>query len=412
MNPEVLVGDARDLRSLWGAREAPSSIVTSPPYADMMDYGIPGQIGHGQTRDDYLSDVASVLSACYEISKDDATLWLVVGAIRRNGRLIDLPGDIARAAADSGWVLREEVTWDKAKALPWAKRGELRDVVERALLFSKTDAYRFDTTVIRSPEPQSIWWQRYPERYAPNGTLPTNVWTIPIPTQGAWTGLRTHYCPFPPELSYRLVALTSDVGDTILDPFAGIGSIPAMAAELGRMGVGIELSAEFAALAPQASESARGFLRSLDVADGRRELYRRVILDLRLLKYTRILAKRLRDKGFDLRWAFVRKARRRPRGTWDVAAADIDLAAHGDETSRPRLLMTAHQLASARPLSKFGIDSTFQAISPDAPPVGCYWYPDGRFWRAPARRLPEGVTPAVGAWFQPEAATLDDTPYP
>ena len=105
MNPEILVGDARDLRSLWGARQAPSSIITSPPYADMMDYGITGQIGHGQTRDDYLSDVASVLTECYEISKDDATLWLVVGAVRRNGRLIDLPGDIARAAADRGWVL-------------------------------------------------------------------------------------------------------------------------------------------------------------------------------------------------------------------------------------------------------------------------------------------------------------------
>ena len=83
-----------------------------------------------------------------------------------------------------GGSFREEVTWDKAKALPWAKRGELRDVVERALLFSKTDAYRFDTTAIRSPEPQSIWWQRYPERYAPNGTLPTNVWTIPHTNPG------------------------------------------------------------------------------------------------------------------------------------------------------------------------------------------------------------------------------------
>ena len=156
-----------------------------------------------------------------------------------------------------------------------------------------------------------------------------------------------------------------------------------MAAELGRVGVGIELSAEFAALAPKTSESARGFLNSLDVADGRRELYRRVILDLRLLKYTRILAKRLRDRGFDLCWAFVRKSRRRPRGAWDVAAADIDLAAGGDEASRTQLLVTAHQLASVRPLSKFGIDSTFQAISPDAPPVGCYWYPDGRLLASP-----------------------------
>ena len=222
----LTVGDAQQIMDIWPDLIRPASIITSPPYLDMHDYGNNSRIGRrGQNVEDYLSMLFGVFRDCHRIAAADATFWLVAGSVRRNKRLISLPDKLAVCAEEAGWTLRESITWDKQKALPWTHHGELRDITEQVMLFSKSDNFRFDAADIRSPIPNSIWWRRYPERYSPSGTMPTNLWSIPIPTQGSWSGTRTHLCPFPEELTYRMLSLTSNEGDVVLDPFAGIGSV-------------------------------------------------------------------------------------------------------------------------------------------------------------------------------------------
>lgn len=59
-----------------------------------------------------------------------------------------------------------------------------------------------------------------------------------------------HPALFPQELAEKLIRIyTKDEGETILDPFLGIGSTLLAAASLGRRGVGIELNESFANLA-------------------------------------------------------------------------------------------------------------------------------------------------------------------
>jgi DNA modification methylase len=53
----------------------------------------------------------------------------------------------------------------------------------------------------------------------------------------------------PEELVRRIVGVSSNPGDTVLDPFAGSGTIPAVAVSMGRRAVGIELNPEYAAIA-------------------------------------------------------------------------------------------------------------------------------------------------------------------
>ena len=234
------IGDALELSDLWRGLPPPRSIVTSPPYLDMHNYGNRSQIGvRGQGLHDYLEQMVGLFRDCHKIATDDATFWLVAGSVRRGGRLVPLPDRLAVCAEEAGWTLREAITWDKQKALPWTHHGELRDITEQVLLFSKTDGFRFDATEIRSPVPNSAWWRKYPERYSPDGAMPTNLWSIPIPTQGSWTGVRTHFCPFPEELTYRVLSLTTVEGDVVLDPMAGVGSVPAMAEAMGRVGYGL-----------------------------------------------------------------------------------------------------------------------------------------------------------------------------
>ena len=96
-------------------------------------------------------------------------MWLVVGAVRRDGRLIQLPEALTRLAAEIGWIPREQITWAKGKSLPWARFGEFRDVTEQIILLSKSGEFLFNLTHLSSPDPTSVWWRRYPERYSPSG---------------------------------------------------------------------------------------------------------------------------------------------------------------------------------------------------------------------------------------------------
>lgn len=57
--------------------------------------------------------------------------------------------------------------------------------------------------------------------------------------------LTLHVCPLQIDLVERLIERYSNPGDVILDPFAGIGTVPKMAVKMHRTGIGIELSNDY-----------------------------------------------------------------------------------------------------------------------------------------------------------------------
>ena len=405
------IGDAQELLNLWKGLPSPRSIITSPPYLDMHDYRNTSQIGvRGQSVEDYLVLMSQLFRDCHQVSTADATFWLVAGAVRRNGRLVPLPDRLAVCAENTGWTLREAITWDKQKALPWTHHGELRDITEQVLLFSKEDNFRFDATELRSPIPNSIWWRRYPERYSPNGAMPTNLWSIPIPTQGSWTGIRTHFCPFPEELTYKMLSLTTVKGDTVLDPLAGIGSVPAMANAMGRVGYGLELTAEYTNLYEHAARSAKGFLDRLEGDSHRKEKFHRTIIELRLLKFARLLARHIKEAGLAILWVRVEESCRRPQQDHQVVAADFDLVLD-DESIQDPTLAAAHSAIMRPPLSKFGVDAKLMSVKLVDSATDGYWYSSGRFWNTPNTERPTGGEPHVVARFRPDPDRIDDMPY-
>ncbi len=405
------VGNAQDLLSLWKGLPPPRSIITSPPYLDMHDYGNASKIGaRGQGVEDYLILMSQLFRDCHQVSAADATFWLVAGTVRRNGRLVPLPDRLAVCAENTGWTLREAITWDKQKALPWTHHGELRDITEQVLLFSKADNFRFDATELRSPIPNSIWWRRYPERYSPNGAMPTNLWSIPIPTQGSWAGIRTHFCPFPEELTYRMLSLTTVKDDTVLDPLAGIGSVPAMADAMGRVGYGLELTAEYERSYEYTARSAKGFLARLEGDSHRREDFRQIVIQLRLLKFAKHLGRQIKEAGVAISWVRTAESHRQPRLDYYVVAAQFDIVVD-DESAREAALSAAYSAIERPPLSKFGIDANLVAtVLADSDTDG-FWYSSGRFWIAPETERPTDGEPHVVARFKPEPDRIDDTPY-
>ena len=57
-----------------------------------------------------------------------------------------------------------------------------------------------------------------------------------------WAGMGPYYAMFPSTFANEVVAKYSDIGDTVLDPFAGRGTALFSAVSAGRKAIGIELN--------------------------------------------------------------------------------------------------------------------------------------------------------------------------
>lgn len=410
----VVWGDARSLGSLAAfSGQRARTVITSPPYLDTQDYGVFGQIGYGQAIDEYLGDLRRVFELCLNVSTDDATLWLVVGAVRRNGRIIQLPEKLTSLAEQVGWIPREQVTWAKGKSLPWARTGEFRDVTEQAILLSKSDVFPFNETDLFSPDPTTSWWRRYPERYSPRGRRPSNLWNIQIPTQGSWKAGPGHLCPFPHELTFRMISLTSEPGDLVLDPFAGVGSVPAMAAAMGRLGYGLELAQRYVDRFPGTLEQTREWFvekhRAIGEAKLRHDVFYDTIISLRLLKFGSLLGKYLSTNGYQVEWIHVTRTNLKAQPEHKVVVGEFQVKV-SDSVPQNGTLQFLNTLSEKRPLSKFGIQPIFLVSDAHVSSSPRYWYEKGKFWMEPTPVRPTTPGPHLSSDFIPRTDEVTEVP--
>ena len=288
--------DARNLqdtieRQLGALDDVVDVIITSPPYADLKDYGTEGQIGQQAYDNRFLEDLRDVFGQCYNIATDQATLWIISDTFRRNRRVVRLPHDLADIAENipsseyglddsvneclncgapvqhiretgelicrscdwsrdplsDSWRMVDYIIWDKKRTRPWATQ-QFRNVHEHITAFSKSDDFTYDIDEVKITDTDELskWWVGYPERYSPDGKIPTNIWEFPIPKQGNWgPKLSVHPSPFPIQLVERIIRMTTDEGDVVLDPFAGVGTTLAVAEAMNRKAIGFELNEEY-----------------------------------------------------------------------------------------------------------------------------------------------------------------------
>jgi DNA modification methylase len=400
--------DCRDLESLLSPYSSSTHplltcTITSPPYGALKDYGHADQIGWGQSLDQYLQECERLFGTIFEHTRNDGSLWLVADTIRMYGgkeppRLEPLPFRLADRATRAGWTLKDIIVWKKDKARPWSTRGRLRRTFELVLLLTKSDDYKYEVDRIRDPVRLKRWWVQYPERYNPQGKIPTNVWEIPIPTQGSWRNTAIqHACPLPPDLVERAILLSSDPGDVVLDPFAGSGVVVAESERLGRRGIGVELVSRHV-------DAYSTVVRSeILQRRGRDELAERIeqssqlqdrILKLRVLKYPRVLLQQLTKKRPDLPlplMAATLSGNAGPsvlRQAHQVIDSTTVFLHEGSEEERNELQLALKEISLREPASKFGIfaeilvagEAEMLHLLSQRPRL--YYYPNGRTWMA------------------------------
>jgi DNA modification methylase len=248
---DYIIGDSRDIEGIFRKYKInkPDLIVTSPPYFDVKNYeNKKGQIGFGQDYEAYLNDIISIFQKCYELSSSHATFWMVMDTIRKDGVTVPLPFDINKALTTQPaqtWKLKDVIIWNKTKNIPWNAKGRFKNHFEYIFFYAKDEQYKFNIDQIREIADLKKWWLTYPERYNPRGKAPSNLWEFTTPIRGWGNGCLNHFCPFPFTLVERIISISTDENDFVLDPFAGSGSVIAMAYVMNRNSVGIDINEKY-----------------------------------------------------------------------------------------------------------------------------------------------------------------------
>jgi len=172
----------------------------------------------------------------------------IIDTVRKKGEITPLPFDIhgkLKRKYKETWKLKDIIIWDKGKNLPWNSKGKFKNQFEYILFFTKGSKFKFNIDRVREINDLKKWWLSYPERYNPQGKAPSNVWQYTTPLRGWGNGKQNHFCPIPFPLIEKIISIASDKEDVIFDPFAGSGSVLALASVMGRRSYGIDINIDY-----------------------------------------------------------------------------------------------------------------------------------------------------------------------
>ena len=260
----LMCGNASQALELLPAKLV-QTVVTSPPYWSLRDYGVKDQIGRDDTLTTYVETIVKTFEKMKRVLCDDGTVWLNIGDSYTSGNrryrapdkknrartmsvrpptpqglkpkdLIGVPWRLAFALQEAGWWIRAEVIWSKPNAHPESVRDRPTKAHETIFLLSKNQNYYYDTHAVCGPNKRRL----------------RTVWEIPTEPRKRLNGhTDDHPAVMPMALARRCIAITSDKNGVILDPYAGSGTTLLAARELGRKWVGIELKPSFVDLIEQ-----------------------------------------------------------------------------------------------------------------------------------------------------------------
>lgn len=120
-------------------------IVTSPPYFNLRDYGVAGQIGQESTVDLYIERLMEVFDEGFRVLKDEGSCWVNIDDVYEKQSLIAIPDRFKIRMLDHGWILRNEIIWQKPNAMPSSAKNRFNGDFEKFFFFTKRRKYKFHT---------------------------------------------------------------------------------------------------------------------------------------------------------------------------------------------------------------------------------------------------------------------------
>ena len=105
---------------------------------------------------EYLDNLFAIIKEIKRVLKPSGSFWLNIGDSYHNKSLVGIPWRIALRMIDDGWILRNNVIWNKHKGGLCSNADRFGSVFEDFFFFVKSEKYYFDADSIRSKPRQSI----------------------------------------------------------------------------------------------------------------------------------------------------------------------------------------------------------------------------------------------------------------
>lgn len=284
MKSEIIIGNCLDVLPTLPEKSV-QCVVTSPPYYGLRDYGCDGQIGLEDSPELYVDKLVTVFREVKRVLRDDGVVWLNLGdSYGKTKQLYGIPWRVAFALQSDGWYLRQDIIWSKPNPMPENVTDRFTKSHEYIFLLTKTAKYFMNMDAVREPHETML---KYPNwnlgkgddrepcgkrmedgfqggmaakaknnnaiaSWNPLGRNRHSVWTIATkPFKEA------HFATFSPELPTICIKAGTKIGDTILDPFSGAGTVGMVCEKLDRNFIGIELNPSYVKMAEKRVDDVR-----------------------------------------------------------------------------------------------------------------------------------------------------------
>jgi len=258
------------------------------------------QIGIEPTIAQYVASLVEVFALLRQILAADGTLWLNLGdsysgpsggyddkyqgaftgrrdivhkVLKGSAKsrlpdknLLGVPWEVAFALRADGWYLRQDIIWSKLNPMPESVTDRCTKAHEYIFLLSKSARYYYNAKAIAEPmatKPHAPGNKKFYEGRTDARRVKhdTKIWGASglrnkrsVWTLAAESYTEAHFATFPTALVEPCILAGSRVGDTVLDPFMGSGTVARVANKLGRKWLGCELNREYVDLAGERSK--------------------------------------------------------------------------------------------------------------------------------------------------------------
>lgn len=243
---KIIFGDSRSMPYI--ADQSVNLIITSPPYWQLKDYGVKGQIGFDDTYEDYINNLNMVWMECRRVLHGGCRLCVNIGdqfaraVYYGRYKVIPIRTEIIRFCETIGFDYMGAIIWQKVTtcnttggavimgSYPYPRNGIVKLDYEFILIFKKHG------------QPPRI-----SKEIKEQSKLTKDEWNDYFYGHWNFSGEKQdrHLAMFPLELPRRLIKMFSFKGETVLDPFLGSGTTTAAAVEQERNSIGVEINRQF-----------------------------------------------------------------------------------------------------------------------------------------------------------------------
>lgn len=233
-------------------------VITSPPYVDIINYG---KKVSTKKPDDYVDWILPLFKEIYRVLKPSGSFILNINDKTENKlRSTYIYDLISRNNKETDLKLYDTYIWHKMNGIPNGGPKRFRNMTEFIFHFVKdSEQLKFymdralrksvnhrkgEVKVRRGAMKTNEFGQQAQDfnyRIVPEMARPDNVFRFS--TAGASRdNIIKHPAPYHKELPLYFIKILTDEGDTILDPFSGIGTTGIACKELNRNYIGYELN--------------------------------------------------------------------------------------------------------------------------------------------------------------------------